>query len=126
MSIVLPALAVAFAAFCIWLGVRVYNRRERWAKRTLAGLLSLPVVYLLSMGPACWCVAAPMPADRSTNPTAIVPRIYYPVGCFVNKVPSTAVNDALDWWLFLGVESGHLFCVPADPEACVLIHYAKP
>jgi hypothetical protein len=42
MSIVLSVLAVAsvaFAAFCIWLGVRIVNRKERWAKWTLAGAL---------------------------------------------------------------------------------------
>jgi hypothetical protein len=39
MTIVLPALAIAFAAFCVWLAVRVYNRRERWAKWTALGLL---------------------------------------------------------------------------------------
>jgi uncharacterized membrane protein len=32
MSIVLPALAVAFGAFSVWLAVRIVNRRERWAK----------------------------------------------------------------------------------------------
>jgi hypothetical protein len=32
MTILLPALAIAFAAVCVWLGVRFYNRRERWAK----------------------------------------------------------------------------------------------
>jgi hypothetical protein len=39
MSIVLPALAVGFAAFCVWLAVRIVNRRERWAIWTAAGLL---------------------------------------------------------------------------------------
>jgi glucan phosphoethanolaminetransferase (alkaline phosphatase superfamily) len=34
MTILLPTLAVAFAAFCVWLTVRIVNRRERWAKRT--------------------------------------------------------------------------------------------
>lgn len=38
MTIVLPTLAVAFAAFCVWLTVRIYNRRERWATWTLAAL----------------------------------------------------------------------------------------
>ena len=36
MTIFLPTLAVAFAAFCVWLVVRIVNRRERWAKWTLA------------------------------------------------------------------------------------------
>jgi 4-amino-4-deoxy-L-arabinose transferase-like glycosyltransferase len=39
MSIVLPALAVAFAASCVWLGVRIFNRQERWATWTLAVVL---------------------------------------------------------------------------------------
>jgi hypothetical protein len=52
MTIVLPALAVAFAAFCVWLTVRVVNRRERWAKWTLAAVVGLPLLYVLSFGPA--------------------------------------------------------------------------
>ena len=52
MTILLPALAVA--AFCVWLGVRVVNRRERWAKWTLATVIGMPVLYVASFGPACW------------------------------------------------------------------------
>ena len=52
MNIILPTLAVAFAAFCVWLTVRIINWRERWARQTLAGVVSLPVLYVLSMGPA--------------------------------------------------------------------------
>ena len=37
--IVLPALAAAFGALCVWLTVRIVNRQERWAKWTLAGAL---------------------------------------------------------------------------------------
>jgi hypothetical protein len=51
MTILLPALAVAFAALCVWLGVRVYNRRDRWAKWTLAAVVVLPVLYIGSSGP---------------------------------------------------------------------------
>jgi hypothetical protein len=54
MTIVLPALAVAFAGFCVWLAVRIFNRRERWAKWTLAAVVGLPVLYAASFGPACW------------------------------------------------------------------------
>ena len=54
MTILLPILAVAFAAFCIWLTVRIVNRRERWAKWTLAAVIGAPVLYVASFGPACW------------------------------------------------------------------------
>jgi hypothetical protein len=44
MTILIPALAIAFAAVCIWLMVRIINRKERWAKWTLAvTALFLPV-----------------------------------------------------------------------------------
>jgi hypothetical protein len=44
--------AAAFAASCIWLTVRIINRRERWARWTLAVLVGLPVLYVASFGPA--------------------------------------------------------------------------
>jgi len=48
------ALLVASLALAVWLAVRVINRRERWAKWALATLASLPVLYVVSFGPACW------------------------------------------------------------------------
>src|SRR5947208_653375 len=48
-------LSVAFAAFCIWLGVRIFNRRERWAKWMAVALTIVIVVgYPVSFGPAWW------------------------------------------------------------------------
>jgi len=44
MTSVLPALAVAFAAFRVWLTVRIINRGERWANWTLV-VLVVPVAY---------------------------------------------------------------------------------
>jgi hypothetical protein len=54
MTILFPTLAIAFAAFCVWLTVRIVNRRERWAKWTLAFVIGVPVLYVLSVGPAAW------------------------------------------------------------------------
>ena len=55
MNLALSIFTVAFAAFCVWLTVRVVNRRERWAKWTLVGtVIGLPVLYVVSFGPACW------------------------------------------------------------------------
>jgi hypothetical protein len=55
MTIILKGLAVAFAATCIWLAVRIINRRERWAKWTAVGLvIGVPLLYVASFGPACW------------------------------------------------------------------------
>jgi hypothetical protein len=71
-EILLPTLAVALAAFCIWVAVRIVNRRERWAKRTLALVLGLPMLYALSFGPACWI------ATRYGSLRGFVNSIYCP------------------------------------------------
>jgi len=34
MIMILPSLGVTLAAICVWLAVRIINRRERWAWRT--------------------------------------------------------------------------------------------
>jgi hypothetical protein len=47
----------AFVAFCVWLAMRIINRRERWTKWTLAATLCMPVVYVPSIGPATWLVS---------------------------------------------------------------------
>ncbi|HEY3965270.1 MAG TPA: hypothetical protein VGM05_12015 [Planctomycetaceae bacterium] len=50
MALALSIFGVGFAAFCVWLAVRIVNRRERWAKWTAIALAILLVVYPLSMG----------------------------------------------------------------------------
>ncbi|HEY2251160.1 MAG TPA: hypothetical protein VGH74_08875, partial [Planctomycetaceae bacterium] len=54
MSLALPIVGFAFVAFCVWLTVRIVNRRQRWAKWTLATVVGFPVLYVASFGPACW------------------------------------------------------------------------
>jgi len=44
-------LGVAFAAVAVWIGVRIFNQRERWAKRVGLVLAATPVLYFLSSGP---------------------------------------------------------------------------
>ena len=53
-ALIILVLIVAYAAFAAWLAVRIINRRERWAKWALATAASLPVLYAVSFGPACW------------------------------------------------------------------------
>ena len=51
MSILLPAIAVAIAAFFVWLAVRFVNRRGRWAQWTALVLVVLTVLYVAGFGP---------------------------------------------------------------------------
>jgi hypothetical protein len=53
MAIALSALGMVFAAFCVWLTVRIVNRQQRWAKRALAAIIIVLLLYLLSWGPVC-------------------------------------------------------------------------
>lgn len=55
MIIVLPALAVAYAAVCVWLAVRIINRREKWASWTAVALL----VVSIFLAYAIWWLTRP-------------------------------------------------------------------
>jgi hypothetical protein len=48
---------IAFVLCCVWLIVRLVNRRERWVKLTLAIVVGLPVLYVTSFGPWCWAMS---------------------------------------------------------------------
>jgi hypothetical protein len=90
MALVIAIFGVAFAAFGIWLGVRIFNRRERWAKRTAVGIVvALPVLYVGSFGPMCWIIAA----DGAQS--AELPNLYLPItwAMFRSEMISNALHD---------------------------------
>jgi hypothetical protein len=86
MNIALPALAVVFAAFCVWLGVRVYNRREQWAKWMLAALVGLPVLYVMSFWLAIFLLRNKV---IPLKPTAIV---YKPIVDLIRAGPDWVLS----------------------------------
>jgi apolipoprotein N-acyltransferase len=90
LAIVLPILAVAFSAFCVWLVVRIVNRRDRWAKWTLAATVGLPVVYLLSTGPVIWLWR------RDLLPYSVIDVLYEP---FMNA--PDPIYEAVKWYVAL-------------------------
>jgi hypothetical protein len=91
MSIVLPALAVMFAASCLWLAVRLVNRRERWAKWTLVGVVvGLPMLYVASFGPVCWLVG------RQWLSPECLASLYRPVVAPAKLGPDSISN--VIWW----------------------------
>lgn len=92
MNMLLCVLAITFTAFCVWLTVRIVNRRERWANWTAATLFGLPVLYVASFGPACWF------ATKSDGPmvNGEAPRkvssFYKPLGWTMIKGPKPIAN----------------------------------
>jgi hypothetical protein len=73
MAVALAVFGVAFTAFSIWLTVRFINRRERWAKWTMATVVGSPILYVASFGPACWL------ADRKIISRDWTAAIYSPI-----------------------------------------------
>ena len=54
-QVILLVSSTAVTAFCIWLVLRICNRREKWAKRLAIWAAAVVLAgYPLSVGPACW------------------------------------------------------------------------
>ena len=87
--------ALAFVALCVWLIIRIANRRERWAKRTLAITLCLPVLYVLSFGPAAWLETHGYFGTWWTHCCEVC--FYYPLIWAQQNGPD-AVRDAVVWY----------------------------
>jgi len=110
MGIVLPTLAVAFAAFCVWLGVRVFNRRERWAKWTAVGLVVM-LAYPMGFGPACWV------SSRTDTGAGLVAFVYQPVIriIFEPAAPDSLVNGIVKYGELLSAP-GWMFSASGHPD----------
>ena len=89
MAIFLAIIGSAIAAFCIWLAVRFVNRRERWAKWTLAVVVGGPLLYVASFGPACCLVG-----EGHLHVNALR-RCYRPLANLVNCPTASLARDML-------------------------------
>ncbi len=97
----LAIFGVAFAAFCVWLTVRVVNRREKWAKRTAVVLTVLmTLAYPLSVGPGQWL------AEQWGIPLNVVKAFYAPLEFIVVYITPESVNAPYraynSWWTMDG------------------------
>jgi|GEM_PF-1100265 len=121
MGIILPSVSAAFAAFCVWLTVRIINRRERWAKWTLAATVGLPVLYVLSFGPACWYIAGTsiyIPGASIHKPHPWFGFVYLPIGVFVGQEPQY-IRPAACWYGQLGAPEGGEVFLPSTMDSIV-------
>ncbi|HEY2250359.1 MAG TPA: hypothetical protein VGH74_04830 [Planctomycetaceae bacterium] len=101
MAFALSILAVAFAAFCLWLTVRIVSRRERWAKCTVALLIVL-AAYPLSMGP--W-IALYIGAHRHQKNFVVPFEIYRPIAFVAHNSPAKDVfGQYVHWWFEAGLD----------------------
>jgi len=97
-----PIFGVVLTGFCLWFGVRVFNRKERWAKRTVLAMLIVFPLYIASLGPASWLASWGV---SPLNPTA---KFYLPMFCAVDHTPLQVdpwITDALAWYTRVGEKS---------------------
>jgi hypothetical protein len=83
MDIALVIFGVAFSAFCVWLGVRIINRRERWAKRMAVGLAVLSVLYVFSSGPMRYAAVSRHTSFKEDA---------------AGRVSKTRIVELSEWW----------------------------
>jgi len=119
MRIVLPTLGVAFTAAVVWLMVRIINRRERWAKWTLAAMVGLPVLYIASFGPACRLAATPYARYSSA---AQIPRTmwmdaYRPLCWVTDQCDGSFFSETILQYVLVCIPRKSLIAVPMDEDA---------
>ena len=122
-ALVFSALLVAYVALGVWLAARIINRRERRAKWALATLVSLPVLYVVSFGPACWLDSRRKPEAKSVTVSRPLNMFYFPIINLVHRLDND-VGDRILWYAELfGAEdrAKHLLLFwdhPAHASAC--------
>jgi hypothetical protein len=82
--------------------VRILNRRERWAKRTLAAVIGIPTLYVLSFGPACWISSRLQPSGK------FVSAIYLPIIQIMWRGRPSVMQRVFYEYVELGVPRGHV------------------
>jgi hypothetical protein len=116
MAIALSIFGVAFAAFCVWLTVRIVNRQRRWAKWTLAVVVGVPALYVVSFGPACWL------SDRKMIQRSVPSRLYNPLASYLAYGESERIRGLM---IAYGEWGGGYLEPPMQPTAKVIIYVAR-
>lgn len=88
-------LGIALTAFYIWLGVRIVNRRERWAKWTAAGLTLAFAAYPFSWG--LWLRCMPDEVIREQSPVVFAWGFYAPIVIVLNSTPDEMRQPYMDY-----------------------------
>src|SRR5262249_13363963 len=114
MIFALAIFGVSFAAICIWLTVRIINRRERWAQWTLAMVIGVPVIYVASFGPAFW-LTSQVYIGRDTPHRILI--AFLPIIRTFEKDPGGHFKHWLLWWMTVGTPKGRMTMVPTEAAA---------
>jgi hypothetical protein len=120
-DLIVAGLGLAFVATAAWLAVRIINRKERWAKWTLATLIGPPMLYVASFGPACWWLSS-LPNHQGSD-MCFAPRFYLPIGWAARNGPYP-IKAALSWYARL--HSPARIVVTPDGRRGIWLHELPP
>ena len=98
---IFATLGISCAAFCVWLAVRLVNRRERWAKRLAWTMAVFLTLYLLSCGPASWMYVHVVPEPLCPAYIRIMARFYFPIATLLqtSRFAVTAIHGYQCLWV---------------------------
>jgi hypothetical protein len=107
MKTIFVVFSAAFAGFCIWLIVRIVNRRERWAKQTGVRLIvSVAIAYPLLFGPVCWIHERQDHLDTREEIGSTIALAYRPVLAYWKSGLPGA--EFVHWYAALGTSGNRL------------------
>ena len=84
----------------------------------LAALAVVPLLYVLTFGPACW-----LTSKRIVGGVVVPSRgmwFYWPLGRVASDMDS-AVGRSARWWITVGVRKGQSAVVPMSPNGNAMI-----
>jgi hypothetical protein len=98
MALILLIVGIAFESTCLWLSVRIFNKREPFTQLALAIAIGLPVAYILAEGPLGWVIYHQI-APESIE-TLIDTIFTQPIGLAFEAAPEE-IQIAYCWYLSL-------------------------
>src|SRR5262245_37208054 len=85
---------------------------------SLAALAAVPLLYVLSFGPACWFTAQTIVGGEVVPSRAM--SLYWPLGIMASDMDSASGRSAR-WWITVGVRKGQSAVVPTSPHGNAMI-----
>jgi hypothetical protein len=93
-------------------------KKGRWLTIGLAALAAAPLLYVLSLGPACWLTAQRVGSGIVEPSSAMI--VYWPLGSLATNTDSRS-GQCLRWWMAVGVMRGYSVAVPTSSGGNVFI-----
>ena len=98
MALALSTFGIAFAAFGVWVTVRIINRPEQWTKWVAVALIVTLLAYPLMVGTAAWVrIRVPLPNWARPFVTAVILPLMVPAE-YGPRWLSEAISSYVAWW----------------------------